>query len=118
MNLKNLKYNIFENNIFFIQKNQKIKGMRYGVLRLNKKQLKGIIENTDLLAASYPIPRNMRERVENRILPRFYEINDLIDTKKSLPNELGIEISKLDQEDLLYGLESESICKLLKDRGV
>ena len=90
--------------------------MRYGVVRLNKKQLKGIIENVDLLAASYPIPRNLRERLENRILPRFYEINDLIGPEQFISDDLGIEISNLNQEDLLYGLESGSICKLLKDR--
>ncbi|GAH82510.1 unnamed protein product [marine sediment metagenome] len=55
--------------------------------------------------------------MEKNILPRFYELNDIIDSEKSLPNEIGIEISKLNQDDILYGLESSSINKLLKDRG-
>lgn len=91
--------------------------MNYGVARLNKNQLKGIIENVDLSAAAYPIPRNLRERLENNIFPRFYEINDEIDSVSSLPNELGVEISKLNQEDILYGLESSSITKMLTERG-
>jgi hypothetical protein len=117
MNSKNLEYNIFKGNIFSLKDNIKIKGMHYGLARISKKQLKGLIECVDLLAAAYPIPRDLRERLENRILPRFYEINDLISNEKKLSNELGIEFSVLDQKDLLYGLDSTSICKLLKDRG-
>lgn len=117
MKLEDLKFNYFEGNIFLIKKEQKIKGMRYGIVRLNKYQLNCIIETVDLTAAAYPIPRNLRERLENKILPRFYEISDLIDSEKSLPEELGLEISKLNQEDILYGLKSSSINKMLIDRG-
>lgn len=117
MKLEDLKFNYFEWNIFLIKKEQKIKGMRYGIVRLNKYQLNCIIETVDLTAAAYPIPRNLRERLENKILPRFYEISDLIDSEKSLPEELGLEISKLNQEDILYGLKSSSINKMLIDRG-
>ena len=117
MSLKNLKYNSYEGNIFFIKKDQKIKGMVYAVARMNKQQVKGIVECVDLTVAAYPIPRNLRERLENILLPRLYEIKDVLDTDKSLPNNLGIELSKLNQEDILYGLESSSIQKLLKERG-
>ncbi len=112
-----LKFNYFEGDIFFIKKEQKISGMKYGVVRLNKNHLKGIIENVDLTAAAYPIPRNLRERLENRILPRFYEISDILDSVKLIQEELGIEISELNQKDILYGLESSSINKLLEERG-
>ncbi|GAG78047.1 unnamed protein product, partial [marine sediment metagenome] len=61
--------------------------------RLNKQQLKGIVECVDLTVAAYPIPRNLRERLENILLPRLYEIKDVLDTDKSLPNNLGIFLS-------------------------
>ena len=117
MSPKNLKYNYYEGDIFFINKDQKIEGMLYAVARMNKQQLKGIVECVDLTVAAYPIPRNLRERLENILLPRFYEIKDVLDTDKSLPNNLGIELSKLNQEDILYGLNSTSIQKLLRERG-
>jgi hypothetical protein len=117
MSPKNLKYNYYEGDIFFINKDQKIEGMLYAVARLNKQQLKGIVECVDLTVAAYPIPRNLRERLENILLPRLYEIKDVLDTDKSLPNNLGIELSKLNQEDIFYGLDSTSIQKLLLERG-
>ncbi len=117
MSPKNLKYNYYEGDIFFINKDQKIEGMLYAVARLNKQQLKGIVECVDLTVAAYPIPRNLRERLENILLPRLYEIKDVLDTDKSLPNNLGIELSKLNQEDIFYGLDSTSIQKLLIERG-
>jgi len=117
MTPKNLKYNYYEGDIFFINKDQKIEGMLYAVARLNKQQLKGIVECVDLTVAAYPIPRNLRERLENIVLPRLYEIKDVLDTDKSLPNILGIELSKLNQEDIFYGLDSTSIQKLLIERG-
>jgi len=117
MSPKNHKYNYYEGDIFFINKDQKIEGMLYAVARLNKQQLKGIVECVDLTVAAYPIPRNLRERLENVVLPRLYEIKDVLDTDKSLPKNLGIELSKLNQEDILYGLDSTSIQKLLRERG-
>jgi hypothetical protein len=117
MSLKNLKCSSFEGDIFYIKKDQKIEGMLYAMVRLTKQQLKGIVECGDLTAAGYPIPRNLRERLENTLLPRLYEIKDVLDAEKSLPDKLGIELSKLNQEDILYGLESTSIQKLLKNRG-
>ncbi len=117
MTPKNLKYNYYEGDIFFIDKDQKIEGMLYAVARTNKQQLKGIVECVDLTVAAYPIPRNLRERLEHVLLPRLYEIKDVLDTDKSLPNILGIELSKLNQEDIFYGLDSTSIQKLLTERG-
>jgi hypothetical protein len=116
MNSKKLEYNFYEGDSFFIRKVQKIEGMLYTVVRMNKLQLKGIIECVDLTAAAYPIPRNLRERLENILLPRLHEIKEVLDTDKSLPYNLGIELSKQNQEDILYGLDSTSIQKLLRER--
>ncbi|MHA2429439.1 MAG: hypothetical protein ACXACC_00260 [Promethearchaeota archaeon] len=117
MSLINLKYNYYQGDIFFIKMDQKIEGMLYAVARMNKQQLKGIVECVDLTVAAYPIPRNLRERLESILLPRLYEINDVLDIDKSLPDSLGVELSKLNQEDILYGLDSTSIQKLLRERG-
>lgn len=117
MDISKLKCNKYESNTFFMKENDKIKGMRYGILELNKLQLKGIFENIELCIAAFPIPRNLRERLENKISPRFREINDIIKSNKEIPEDFYIEISALNQEDLLYGLESLSINLLLKKRG-
>jgi len=117
MSLKNLKFNGFEGNVFLIKEGKKIDGMTYFVVKLSKQHLKGIIECVDLTVSSYPIPRNLRERLEKNVLPRLYEITDTINTIKSLPNKFGIEISELNKEDILYGLESSSIQKLLVKRN-
>ena len=116
MNSKKLEYNYYEGDSFFIRTVQKIEGMQYTVVRMNKLQLKGIIECVDLTAAAYPIPRNLRERLENILLPRLYEIKEVLDSDQSLPYNLGIELSKQNQEDILYGLDSTSIQKLLRER--
>ena len=87
------------------------------MVRIKKQQLKGIVTCVDLTVAAYPIPRSLRERLENILLPRLYEIKDVLDTNKFLPDNLGIELSKLNQEDVLYGLDSTSIQKLLRERG-
>ena len=52
MSPKNLKYNYYEGDIFFINKDQKIEGMLYAVARMNKQQLKGIVECVDLTVAT------------------------------------------------------------------
>lgn len=117
MDIIKLKRNKYESNTFFMKEKDKIKGMRYGILELNKLQLKGIFENIELCIAAFPIPRNLRERLENNISPRFREINDNIKFNKEIPEDFYIEISALNQEDLLYGLESLSINLLLKERG-
>ena len=116
MSPKNLKHNYYKGDIFFIRKEQKIEGMLYTVARMNKLQLKGIVECVDLIAAAYPIPRNLRERLENILLPRLYEIKNELDADTSLPDSLGIELSKINQQDIVYGLESSSMQKLLRER--
>ena len=112
-----LKHNLYEGDIFFIRNDQKIEGMYHGVARLNQHQLKGIVECIDLTIAAYPIPRNLRERLEKRLLPRFYEIKNVLNSKQQLPKELGVEIIKLNQEDILYGLNSTIISRQIADRG-
>lgn len=117
MSIKNLKFSSFEENVFLIKEDKKFDGVTYFVVKLNKQHLKGIVECVDLTVSSYPIPRNLRERLEKNVLPRLYEINNTINTFKSLPNNFGIEISKLNKEDILYGLESSSIQILLLKRN-
>ena len=53
MSLKNLKYNYYEGDIFFINKDQKIEGMLYAVARMNKQQLKGINKCRQLIYHSF-----------------------------------------------------------------
>ena len=118
MELKNLKFSYYRDNIFLLNRKQKIEGMNYGVMVLSKSYFNQFVENVDLTVAAYPIPRNLRERIENNILPRFYEILEIIEKKNALPEKIGIEISQLNKEDILYGLESSSINKLLIDRGI
>ncbi|TFG00272.1 MAG: hypothetical protein EU541_02740 [Promethearchaeota archaeon] len=117
MPIRKLNHNQYDNGTFRIKEDGKIKGLTYGIIVVNKHELFGLIECIDLIESAYPIPQNLRERVENRLLPRFYEIQDIVSSDLSLPEQLKIEISNINYNDIIYGLESSSICKLLRDKG-
>lgn len=117
MDREKLYFNDYREGTFFIRDEYKISGMTYGFINLGKKEINGFTECMDLLKSAYPIPQDLRERVENRLLPRFYEIQDYITSLSSVQEDMKIEISKINYEDILYGLESSAICKLLEQKG-
>lgn len=112
-----VNFNIFEDFTFFIPTDQKIDGFEYGVLNIATNQLHSIIDCVDLIAASFPIPQDMRVRLETKLTPRMHEIADFLDTTPSMPAMLGIELSRLNRDDFDYGLKSTAISKQMASRG-
>ncbi|TXT60943.1 MAG: hypothetical protein BAJALOKI1v1_1210004 [Promethearchaeota archaeon] len=116
--MKMLKFNKSENRTFFILQKDKVPGMEYGTIMVNHYQLSDLIECIDILLFAYPIPRNLRIRVQFQLLPRFNEIQNVINSQSSIKDLINIEISKLNQLDILYALNSTSIRKLLDAKGI
>ena len=73
MSPKNLKYNYYEGDIFFINKDQKIEGMLYAVARMNKQQLKGIVE----AVRGGTTNRRAIRSIQKLLIERGYEPEDL-----------------------------------------
>lgn len=115
--MRKLKYNEYRLNDFFIKTKNLIGGMGYGFINLKPIEIDGIIECIDILAFAYPIPQNLRNRIENQLLPRFYEIQDFLLSENINLKKISIQISKLNKEDIIYGLQSATISKLLKNKG-
>ncbi|MFX1297147.1 MAG: hypothetical protein ACFFD2_20125 [Promethearchaeota archaeon] len=109
-------YNQIEGDVILIEKTYKIKGKEYGIIKLNKKQIYIITESIDLISASSISPK-FSETIEKYLFPRFNEINKILYTEKSLPDIVGIEISKENQKEIIYGLGLTGVMKGLKDRG-
>jgi len=117
MGIKKLYFNNYREGTFFIRNEYKISGMNYGFINVGKKEINGLTECIDLLESAYPLPQDLRERVKNRLLPRFYEIQDFITSQSSLQEEIKVVISKINNKDILYGLESSAICRIIEKKG-
>ena len=112
-----LDFSHFEGDIFFILKEKKETELKYGVIRLSLKNLKGIIESITLTSYGRPIPLHLQENLNRYILPRFQEIITYIEQEMSFPDKFGIEISNLNQDDLLYKLNIPKVKRILRERG-
>ena len=112
-----LEYSHYEGDIFFILKEKKDSELKYGVIRLIRKDLEGLIESITLTSYGRPIPMHLQDNLNNLILPRLKEILDYIEQDESFPNKFGIEISNSNQEDLLYKLNIPKVKRLLRERG-
>jgi hypothetical protein len=116
MNAKELDYNIFRENTFFLRDKYKKKGKDYGIINLNKKQINSLAEAIDLMSVA-PISPKFSEKIELFILPRFNEINEFLYSEKTLSDILGIEISKENHKDIIKALTFHNVITGLEDRG-
>ncbi|MFX0059743.1 MAG: hypothetical protein ACFE85_08395 [Candidatus Hodarchaeota archaeon] len=116
MSVKELKYNIFREKIFYIKDEFKKKGNEFGILNLNKKQINSLTEAIDLMSVA-PVSSKFSERIEKFLFPRFEEINEMLYKEKALPNDLGIEISKENHKDIIPALAFQNVKVGLRDRG-
>ncbi|MFX1596170.1 MAG: hypothetical protein ACFFBK_08900, partial [Promethearchaeota archaeon] len=57
-------------------------------------------------------------RIEKFLIPRFDEIMGIIYTNKTLPPEIGIEISKESLKDIIKGIDFAGVISKLDDRGI
>ncbi len=109
--------NKYDDSVFAIPDDQKIRGISYGVIPVEERQLLVIVDALELLVASYPIPRDVRARVEGKLLPRLREIKDNASVMGHARPTLGIELSVVNRDDISYALSSSVIGRQLQDRG-
>jgi len=117
MNQNDFNYGVLKNNVIYIKDEFKTKGKEYGIVMLNIKQINALAEGIDLQSVSSTVSPKFSQRLEKFLLPRIDEIVRIIYTLKPLPDELGIEVSKENLNDILKGLTSSSVIIGLKDRG-
>ncbi|MFX1302179.1 MAG: hypothetical protein ACFE9X_02355 [Promethearchaeota archaeon] len=117
MNWNEFKYCFLENNIFYIKNNFKKKGKEYGIVKLNVKNINAFAESIDLQSVAPLVSPKFSQRIETFLLPRFDEITRIIYAIKPPPDELGIELSKENLNDILKGLTFPSVITGLKERG-
>ncbi len=117
MNGKDYKYNKLENDIIYIKENFKKKGNEYGIVKLNKKQINALAESIDLQSVSPLVSPKFSQRIEKFLLPRIEEINGIIYSLKPFPDEMGIEMSKENHNDILKGLTFGNVITRLKEKN-
>ena len=117
MSSQNLVYNDFNDDTFFVKQDNKLDGISYGVARMTKKHLKTLIQCVKLIVVKYRFRHSkLHIRLEHILLPRLYEIKYITNINKI--DKLGIEISKSNQTDILLGLDSFRIQRLLSKKGI
>jgi hypothetical protein len=117
MNDSKYKYNVVKEDTIYISNEFKKKGKQYGIITLNKKQINALAECIDLISVSPLISTKFSQRIEMFLLPRFNELIGIIYSDKSLPSEIGIEISKENNEDVIKGFDSMNVVVGLRDKG-
>jgi len=117
LNDEEYKYCIIKDNIIYIKSDFKQKKKEYGIVTLNKKLIDTLQESIDLLSRSPLISPKFSERIETFLLPRFAEIIEILYTMKTLPPEIGIEITRENLKDINKGLTSGSVITKLDEKG-
>ncbi|MFX0005320.1 MAG: hypothetical protein ACFFA7_08500 [Promethearchaeota archaeon] len=117
MNGNEYKFSILEDNNIKIKDKFKKKGKEYGIARLRIKQINALAETLDLQSVAPLTSPKFNYRIETYLLPRFDEIIRIIYSLKPIPDEIGIEISKENVNDLLKSLILGTTITKLKERG-
>ncbi|MFX0179667.1 MAG: hypothetical protein ACFE78_05715, partial [Candidatus Hodarchaeota archaeon] len=102
---------------FFIKDEYKEKGKEYGIIRVNKNQIIALAESIDLMSVAPSISPKFSKRIEKFISPRFMELNYVVYDKDFLLQDIGIEISKENQKDLIGALEYPNVITELERKG-
>ncbi len=108
------KYNKLENNVFYIKEDFKKKGKEYGIVKLNKRQFNALVECIDLQSVAPLVSPRFSQRIEHFLIPRIDEISRILYALKPFPDELGIEMSKENCNDILKGLKLGIVSSGLK----
>ena len=117
MNGNEYKFSILEDNNIKIKEKFKTKGKEYGIVRLRIKQINALAETLDLQSVAPLTSPKFNYRIETFLLPRFDEIIRIIYSLKPVPDEIGIEISKENVNDLLKSLTLGTTIIKLKEKG-
>ena len=114
--MRDYKYNILKDDIFYVKEDFKIKGKEYGIAKLNNNQINILTESIDLMSVSPSTSVKFSKRIEDFLDPRFQEIIGASYTNKTLPDIIGIELSKENHKDLLNGLTFSNVTVTLKSK--
>jgi len=117
MNGNEYKYSFLEDNIIKVKDRFKKKGKEYGIVTLRIKQINALAETIDLQSVAPLVSPKFNFRIETFLIPRFDEISRIVYSIKPHPDEIGIEMSKENVNDLLKALELGTTIAKLKERG-
>jgi len=117
MNENKYKYNFIKESIIYISNEFKKKGQEYGIITLNTNQIDILVESLDLMSVSPEVSFKFSERIEKFLVPRFNEVTQIIYSNKTLPSEIGIEISKENNLDIIKGFGFPNVKLGLRDQG-
>ncbi len=110
-------YNILKDNIFYIKDEYKKKGKEYGIANLSKNQIYILAEIIDLMSVAPLVSVKFSRRIEEFLNPRFQELTSALYENKTLPDIIGIEISKDNHKDILDGLIFPNVANKLKNKN-
>ena len=117
MNGNGYRFSILEDNNIKIKERFKTMGKEYGIVRLRIKQINALAQTLDLQSVAPLTSPKFNYRIETFLLPRFDEIIRIIYSLKPVPDEIGIEISKENVNDLLKSLTLGTTIIKLKEKG-
>lgn len=116
MEKNEFEYNSIKGDTIFIKDQYKEKGKEYGIIRVNRRQITALAESIDLMSVTPSISPKFSKRIESFILPRFMELNYIIFDEKFLFQDIGIEISKENQKDIIDALNYPNVVVGLKNK--
>ncbi|MFX1328734.1 MAG: hypothetical protein ACFE91_11455 [Promethearchaeota archaeon] len=111
-------YCLLKNNIIYIKSDFKEKKKEYGIVMLSTELIDILQEIIQLLSRDSLLSPKSSARIEKFLIPRFDEIMGIIYTNKTLPPEIGIEISKESLKDIIKGIDFAGVISKLDDRGI
>ena len=117
MDKNEFEYNSLKGDTFFIKDEYKEKRKEYGIIRVSKNQIVALAESIDLMSVAPSISPKFSKRIERFILPRFMELNYIIYDKDFLLQDIGIEISKENQKDMIEALDYPNVIITLESKG-
>ncbi len=109
---------LLKDNVIYIKSDFKEKKGEYGIVKLSIELIDILQEIIQLLSRDSLLSPKSSGRIEKFLIPRFDEIMGIIHTNKTLPPEIGIEISKESLKDIIKGISYSGVIAKLDDRGV
>ena len=111
------EYNVLEDEDLLIKREYKEKGKEYGIVKLNKQFIHILTECIDLMSVSPSISVKFAKRIEEFLSSRFQELSAILYEVKSLPEVVGLELSKENYRDILNGLDFASVFSVFKKKN-
>lgn len=110
-------YNLLKEDTFYVKEAFKEKGKEYGIAKLEINYIHILTETIDLMSVAPSISVKFSTRIEEYLSPRFQEISSIIYEIKTLPNIMGVELSKENHKDILKGLDFSNVASVIKKKN-